>query len=104
MNEYFCLPNLIQLSSTIALVGKDLAEKIEYAPNPLLSVEYNVNPEEKCFSFQTIDVRKIRDAIGKIKTSKGFGTDFSSYFLKLAMPYIENSLAHFFNTSLELFP
>jgi len=25
----------------------------------------------------------------------------SSYFLKLAMPYIENSLAYIFNTSLE---
>ena len=49
-----------------------------------------------------MDVKNIRDAVGKIKTSKGFGTDnISSYFLKLAMPYIENSLAYISNTSLE---
>ena len=41
MNEYFCS------------VGKDLAKKIEYAHNPLLSGDYNVNPEEKCFRFKT---------------------------------------------------
>ena len=90
MNKYFCS------------VGKDLPEKIEYAPNPLLSGDYNVIPEEICFRFKTIDVRNIRDAIGKINISKGFGTNnISCYFLKLAMPYIENSLAYIFNTSLE---
>ena len=26
-------------------VGKDLVENIEYAPNPLLSGNYNANPE-----------------------------------------------------------
>ena len=90
MNGYFCS------------VRKYLAEKIEYAPNPLLSVDYNMKPKEKCFRFKTIDVRNIRDAIGNIKISKGFGTDnISSYFLKLAIPYIENSLAYIFNTSPE---
>ena len=35
-------------------------------------------------------------------TSKGFGTDnISSYFLKLAMSYIENSLAYILNKSIE---
>ena len=81
MNEYFCS------------VGKDLAKKIEYAPNPLLSLDYNVNSEEKCFRFKTIDVSNIRDAAGKSKTSKGFGTDkISSYFLKLAMPTLKTLL------------
>ena len=90
MKEYFCS------------VGKDLAEKLEYAPNPLLFRNFNVNPEEKCFRFKTIHVKNIRDAVGKIKTSKDFGADnISSYFLKLAMPYIENSLAYIFNTSFE---
>ena len=61
-----------------------------------------MSPEERCFRFKTIHVRTIRDAIGKMKTSKGFGTDnVSSYFLKLRMPYIENSLAYIFNKSLE---
>ena len=90
MNEYFCS------------VSKNLDEKIEYDHNPLRSGDYNVNPEEKCFGFNTIDLRNIKDAIGRIKTYKGFGTDnISSYFLKLAKPYIENSLAYIFNTSLK---
>ena len=77
MNEYFCSRD------------KYLAEKIEYAPNPLLSGEYSVNPEEKCFKFKTFDVRNIRDAVGRIKISKAFATDnVSRYFLKLAIPYI----------------
>ena len=56
MNKHFCS------------VGKDLAAKIEHAPNPLLSGKHNVNPEEKCFRFKTIDIWNIKDAIGKIKT------------------------------------
>ena len=79
-----------------------MPRKIEYNPNILLFGDFNVNSEEKCFRFKTIDVRNIRDAIGKIITSTGFSTDnISSYFLKSAMPYIENSLAYIFNTSLE---
>ena len=36
------------------------------------------------------------------KIIKSFGTDnISSYFLKLALPFIENSLAIVFNTSIE---
>ena len=54
MNKCFCS------------VGVDLAEKLEYAPNALLSGGYNVNPEEKCFRFNTTDVRNTRDAIGGI--------------------------------------
>ena len=90
MNDYFCS------------ISKDLVEKIEYAPNPLLAGGNNMNPENKCFRFKTIDIRNIRDAIGKINKSKGFGTDnISSYFLKPAMPYTENSLAYIFNISLQ---
>ena len=40
--------------------------------------------------------------MGKIKTSKSLGSDnISSYFLKLATPYIENALVFMLNTSLE---
>ena len=61
-----------------------------------------MNPEEKCFRSKAIDVKSIRNAIGRIKASKGYGTDnISSHFLKLAMSYIENSLAYIFSTSLE---
>ena len=90
MNSYFCS------------VGKDLASKIEDAPNPMLTGEYNLNPDNRRFNFRPIVVQDIRDAMGKIKTSKSLGSDnISSYFLKLATPYIENSLVFMFNTSLE---
>ena len=90
------------MNECLSSVGKDFATKFEYAPNLLLSGDYNVNPVEKCFRFKSINVMN-SDAIGKIKTSKGFATDnISSYFLKLAMPYIENSLAYIVNTSLQI--
>ena len=90
MNAYFCS------------VGKDLASKIEDVPNPMLTGEYNHNPDNRRFNFRPIVVQDIRDAMSKIKTSKSLGSDnISSYFLKLATPYIENSLVFMFNTSLE---
>ena len=90
MNEYFCS------------VGKDLASKVEDAPNPMLTGKYNLNPDNKRFNFRPIVVQDIRDAMGKIKTSKSLGSDnVPSYFLKLATPYIENALVFMFNTSLE---
>ena len=47
-------------------------------------------------------MQEIRDAFATVKTAKSFGTDnISSYFLKLALPFIENSLAFLFNTSME---
>ena len=60
MNAYFCS------------VGKDLASKIEDAPNPMLTGEYNLNPDNKRFNFRPIVVQDIRDAMGKIKTSKSW--------------------------------
>ena len=89
MNNFFCS------------VGKDLAGKI--APsNPLLSGDYHVNKDKAKFCFRTIKVQEIRDAIANIKTAKSSGTDnISSYFLKLAFPFIEKSLAILFNTSFE---
>ena len=90
MNDYFCS------------VGKDLPSKIVDAPNPMLTGEYNLNPDNRRLNFRPIVVQDIRDAIGKIKTSKSLGSDnISSYFLKLATPYIENYLVFMFNTSLE---
>ena len=51
MNEFICS------------VGKDLAEKIDYVPNPLLSGDLTVNPEKECFRFKTIEIRHIRDEL-----------------------------------------
>ena len=90
MNNFFCS------------VGKDLANKIPPVPNPLLSGDYEVNKDKAEFNFKTIEVKDIRAAFAKIKTAKSFGTDnISSYFLKLALPVIENSLAALFNTPIE---
>ena len=49
----------------------------------------------------------IREAIAKSTNSKSCGPDTtSSYFLKLALPFLDNSIAILFNTSLEtsIFP
>ena len=90
MNNFFCS------------VGKDLADKIDPTPNPLLAGDYEINKYKTIFRFRIIKVQEIRDAIATVKTAKSFGTDkISSYFLKLALPLIENSHALLFNTSIE---
>ena len=53
------------------------------------------------FHFENIEDQHIRDAIAKIKTSKGFGNySISSYFLKLALPAVRKSLTYLFNRSI----
>ena len=90
------------MNSFLCSVGKNLADKIDPAPNPLLEGDYEVNKRKARFSFRTIEVQEIRDAFATVKTAKSFGTDnISSYFLKLALAFIENSLAFLFNTSIE---
>ena len=90
MNKYFCS------------VRRDLAEKIDKSPNPLLSGDYDINPLKSTFVFNTIPVQHLSEAIGKIKSSKSFANDsISSYFLKLAFPYIKTSLVLLLNTSIE---
>ena len=90
MNNFFCS------------IGKELADKIDPVPNPLLTGEYEVNANKAKFDFKTIEVKEIRAAFAKIKTAKSFGIDnICSYFLKLALPFIERSLAFLFNTSIE---
>ena len=90
MNNFFCT------------IGKALADKIQPASNPLLSGEYEVNKDKAKFHFMAIELKDIRDAFSKVRTAKSFGTDnIFSYFMKLALPYVENSLAFLFNTSIE---
>ena len=75
MNNFFCT------------IGRDLADKIQLAANPLLSGEYEVNKDKAKFNFKTIELKDIRDAFAKVKTTKSFGVgNISSYFLKLALP------------------
>ena len=91
MNNYFCT------------IGSDLAGKIQPAANPLLSGEFEVNKDRATFRFKAIELKDIRDAFAKVKTTKSFGVDnISSYFLMLALPYIVNSLTFLFATSFEI--
>ena len=86
MNSFFCS------------VGKDFTKDIETAPNPLLNRQCEMNKKKRIFNFRTINIEKVRDAIGKFKATKSFGIDhISSYFLEIA----EFSRFFIFNTSLE---
>ena len=90
INRFFCT------------IGENLASKIETVPNPLLSGNFDNTNDNVKFKFRMIEVQEIRNAVSKIKSSKSFGNDnISCYFLKLALPYIENALACLFNTLLE---
>ena len=96
MNSYFCS------------VGKDLADKISPVANPLLSGDFEMHKTKANFHFRTIEVQEIRDAFAKVRQQRALELTIyiSSYFLKLALPFIENSLAFMFNTSIEtsIFP
>ena len=90
MNGYFCS------------IGKNLASKIEDPPNPLLAGDSVVNKKNSRFKLKYISTFDIRDGIAKLTTAKSFGNDTtSSYFLKLALSFIETSSAIMLNTSRE---
>ena len=85
-NSYFCS------------VCEELANKIEDCANSLLTGMYAMNNCSTKFHFYNIQDQHIRDAMAKIKTSKGFVTDnLSSYFLNLALPVISKSFICLFN-------
>ena len=89
MNNYFCS------------VGEDLAKNVEKSSNPLLTGKYTVNQTAVWFEFKEVECTHIRDAICKMKTSKGSGNDnISSYFLKISLPFITKSLCCIFNKSI----
>ena len=95
MNDYFCT------------VGAGLANNFEETENSLSSGKYQIKSSTANFKFRPIMVQDIGEAIAKLTTSKSFGTDTtSSYFLKMALPFLENSIAMLFITSLEtsIFP
>ena len=92
--------------NTSALLAK-LANKVEDAPNPHLAGDSIVNKKSTRFKLKHISALDIRDAIARPKTANSFGNDtISSFFLKLALPFKETSLAIMFNTSIEtsIFP
>ena len=95
MNDCFCT------------VGAGFANNFEETENSLSPGKYQIKSSTANFRFRPIMVQDIREAIAKLTTSKSFGTDtISSYFLKMALPFLESSIAMLFNTSLEtsIFP
>ena len=90
MNGYFCS------------IGENLASDIEDAPYTLLAGDSVVTKMNSRFKLKHISTLDIRGAIAKLQTAKSFGNDnISSYFFKLALPFIETSLSIMFNTSIE---
>ena len=90
------------MTSFCCSIGKDLASNKEDGYDPLILCDYFKNSNAAIFTFKSIHAQQIREVIDKLKTSKSFGNDGTpSYFLKLAMPYIEDSLVYLFNASLE---
>ena len=88
MNKYFCL------------IVNDLANEIPYNPNPLLNNEFTVKAHESTFRFSDNSAHDVAQAMNQMKTTKGVGTDkISSYFLKLAIPYVSKSTAQPLNTA-----
>ena len=90
MNSFFCS------------IGKDLAKDMEAASNPLLNDHFYINTRGHIFRFRTIKIEESREAVSNVKAPKDFGIDhLSNYFVKQVIPYIENSLALIFTTSME---
>ena len=90
INDHFCT------------IEAGLAKNIKEKANPLLSGNFQTHSSTPNFRFKSIMVQDIREAIAKSTNSKSFRSDtISIYFLKLSLPFLEDSMAILFNTSLE---
>ena len=89
------------INSFFYSIGEEIGNDIDYLPNPLLSGDYTVNVNNFKFAFKPVNDQEFRDAITKLKRAKSFGNgSISSFFLKLALPFIASELALLFNTSI----
>ena len=89
LNHFFCN------------IGINLSKNIPITENPLLQNKYPINNQKACFNFRAIHTGHIDNALGKLKTSAGFGADgIASQFVKIAFPIIAESLCDIFNLSL----
>ena len=88
------------MNKCVCSIDNDLANEIPYTPNPLLNNEYTVNAHDSTFRFSEISAHEVTQAMNQMKTTKSVGTDkISSYFLKLAIPYVSKSIAQLLNIS-----
>ena len=78
-----------------------MAKDIPDIPNPLINGDYTINRDWSSFHFKEISSTDARNAIGRLKTTKCLGNNkISSFFIKLALTYICDSLAKMFNVSI----
>ena len=89
MNNFFCT------------IEETLSDKIVQTRNPRLDNDYEVNSQRTKFMLHVIDKLQVGKVFGKLKASKGSGTDgIASCFLKFALPVISESLCDIFNLSI----
>ena len=53
------------MNSLFCPVGKDLADKLDPAPNPLLAGDYEINKHKATFHFRTIEVQEITSGVSQ---------------------------------------
>ena len=104
---FYCVQSSVKCHSTvnfsaIFLRTGALSSITEGGYDPLILCDHFLSSNAAKFAFKSINAEQIREANDKLKTSMSFGDNgISKYFLKLAMPVIEDSLVFLFNTSLE---
>ena len=99
------IPNV--MNDYLRTIGTGLAINIEKTADPLLPSICQIHSSTPNFRFKSIIVQDIREAIAKSINSRSFGIErISSYFLQLALLFLENSMAILFNTTFEtsIFP
>lgn len=88
------------MNSLFCTIGEELASKFDATPNPFLSGDYGDTNNIAGFRSRTIEVRKSGMHLPRLKLQSFGNENISCYFLKLALPLIENSLVCLFNISL----
>ena len=84
MSQFFCNIDI------------NFSKDIPNTDNLLLQDQYPINSKKACSNFRTIRAGHIEKALGKLKTSAGFGADgIASQFVKIGFAVIANHFAIF---------
>jgi len=87
------------INSFFCSIIKYLSSNTDVVYYPLVLCNSFLNSNAAKPTFISIHAQQITEAISKFKTPKKCGhKDISSYFIKLAMPFIEEYLVYLFNT------
>ena len=75
--------------------------KLPQTENPLLDSRFSYNKHNLRSELQAVNIAQVEKVFGKCKNSLRFGTDgISNHFLKIALPFIGESLCNIFNLSI----